>query len=167
MFSVCVGILTALPRPRTFCLGLQQPAFALPRPDSQLPRLGLVNSFSALFSWKLPHPHYCLSLISFHSVKEFLKVLFFSYSDSSCGYHLHAEHADDNQLLISFTVSDLSANILHLPATIYFVFNCMSLNLLSLIQAKTEFILIGLPARPYEITDPILLTLLKSLLCQL
>ena len=33
----------------------------------------------------------------------------------------------------------------------------MSSNLLSLNQAKTEFILIGLPAKLNEITDPILL----------
>ena len=159
MFSVCAAFPTALPWRRTFCLGLQQPAFAFSSTwfSAALPRqfclgLGLV---------KLPHPYHCLCLISFHSIKEFLKALFFSYSDLSCSYHLHADYADDNQLHISFTVSDLSANILHLPATIYFVSNCISLNLLSLNQAKTEFILMGLPAKPYEIADPILLILSK------
>jgi len=73
-------------------------------------------------------------------------------SDSStCGHHLYA---DDTQLFISFAASDFSANILRLQATIELVSNVMSSILLSLNQAKTEFVLIGLPAKFSKIAEP-------------
>ena len=75
-------------------------------------------------------------------------------SDSSCGHHLYA---DDTQLFISFAASDFSANIVHLQATIDLVSKWMSSNLLSLNQAKTEFLLIGLSAQLSKIADPTLL----------
>ena len=77
-----------------------------------------------------------------------------SDSDSSCGHHLYA---DDTRLFISFAASDFSANIVHLQATIDLVSNWMSLNLLSLNQAKTEFLLIDLSAQLSKIADPTLL----------
>ena len=112
-----------------------------------------------------------LSPISFHSIREFLKdlslVLFSSFFtpppsvllslNSSCGHHLYA---DDTQLFISFTASDFSTIILRLQATIDLVSNWMSSNLLSLNQAKTEFLpTIGLPAQLSKIADPTLLSM--------
>ena len=75
-------------------------------------------------------------------------------SESSCCHHLYA---DDTQLFISFAASDLSANIVHLQATIDLVSEWMSSNLLSLNQAKTEVLLIGLSAQLSKIADPTLL----------
>ena len=54
-------------------------------------------------------------------------------------------YANDTQLFIFFAASDFSASI-RLQATIDLVTNWMPSNLLSLNQAKTEFLLIGLPA---------------------
>jgi len=52
---------------------------------------------------------------------------------------------------------EFSANILHLQNIIDLVSQWMSANLLSLNQSKTEFLLIGLPAQLFEISDPSLL----------
>ena len=93
---------------------------------------------------------FCSWYFSLHSVHHPLSYLL---SDSSCGHHLYA---DDTQLFISFAASDLSANIVHLRATIDLVSNWMSSNLLRLNQAKTEFLLIGLSAQLSKITDPTL-----------
>jgi len=65
-------------------------------------------------------------------------------SGSSVGHHLFA---DDTQLFISCHAPEFSANILHLQNTIDLV--SQWINLLSLNQSETEFLLIGLPAQLY------------------
>ena len=57
------------------------------------------------------------------------------------------------QLFISFAASDFSANILHFQAAL----TCLQLDVLSLNQVKTEFLLTGLPAQLSKIADPALL----------
>ena len=94
-------------------------------------------------SWR-----FCSWSSSLHSVHHPI------ISDSSCGHHLYA---DDTQLFISFAALDFSAKILHLQTTIDLVSNWMSLNLLSLNQNKTEFLLFGLPTQLSKIADPTLL----------
>ena len=66
-------------------------------------------------------------------------------------------YADDNQLFISFIISEFSAKIAHLQATVDLVSQWMSSNLLLLNQSKTEFLLIGLPVQLPKISNPSLL----------
>jgi len=52
-----------------------------------------------------------------------------------------------------FSAPDFSQNISHLETTMDTVFTWMSVNLLSLNQSKTEFLLIGLPKQLSKVSD--------------
>ena len=68
----------------------------------------------------------------------------------------HKLYADDTQLFLSFSADTFSENILLLQNTISNISSWMASNLLSLNPAKTEFLLIGLPAQLSKIHNPTL-----------
>ena len=66
----------------------------------------------------------------------------------------HKLYADDTQLFLSFSADTFSENILLLQNTISNISSWMASNFLSLNPAKTEFLLIGLPAQLSKIHNP-------------
>ena len=68
----------------------------------------------------------------------------------------HKLYADDTQLFLSFSAEAFSENILLLQNTISNISSWMASNFLSLNPAKTEFLLIGLPAQLSKIHNPTL-----------
>ena len=68
----------------------------------------------------------------------------------------HKLYADDTQLFLSFSADTFSENILLLQNTISNISSWMASNFLSLNPAKTEFLLIGLPAQLSKIHNPTL-----------
>ena len=68
----------------------------------------------------------------------------------------HKLYADDTQLFLSFSAITFSENILLLQNTISNISSWMASNFLSLNPAKTEFLLIGLPAQLSKIHNPTL-----------
>ena len=66
----------------------------------------------------------------------------------------HKLYADDTQLFLSFSADAFSENILLLQNTISNISSWMASNFLSLNPAKTEFLLIGLPAQLAKIHNP-------------
>ena len=68
----------------------------------------------------------------------------------------HKLYADDTQLFLSFSADAFSENILLLQNTISNISSWMASNFLSLNPAKTEFLLIGLPAQLSKIHNPTL-----------
>ena len=96
----------------------------------------------------------------------FLKVLFLvlysSYSTTPLSSIIsqssvnHKLYADDTQLFLSFSADTFSENILLLQNTISNISSWMASNFLSLNPAKTEFLLIGLPAQLSKIHNPTL-----------
>ena len=68
----------------------------------------------------------------------------------------HKLYADDTQLFLSFSADTFSENILLFQNTISNISSWMASNFLSLNPAKTEFLLIGLPAQLSKIHNPTL-----------
>ena len=66
----------------------------------------------------------------------------------------HKLYAYDTQLFLSFSADTFSENILLLQNTISNISSWMASNFLSLNPAKTEFLLIGLPAQLSKFTIP-------------
>ena len=75
----------------------------------------------------------------------------------------HKLYADDmcTQLFLSFSADTFSENILLLQNTISNISSWMASNFLSLNPAKTEFLLIGLPAQLSKIHNPTLTIFFK------
>ena len=76
-------------------------------------------------------------------------------SQSSVNHKLEF-YADDTQLFLSFSADTFSENILLLQNTISNISSWMASNFLSLNPAKTEFLLVGLPAQLSKIHNPTL-----------
>jgi len=72
-------------------------------------------------------------------------------SNSSANHHLHA---DNTQLLLSFSALDFSHNVNNLENTITNESNWMSSNYLSLNPFKTEFLIFGLPQQLSKLGNP-------------
>ena len=71
-------------------------------------------------------------------------------SSTPCNHHLYA---DDTQLYISFSPTDLASNIIHLKHTITTISDWMKMNLLFLNQNKTEFLIFGSQKQLETISD--------------